>query len=175
VTGDAGGPGARSDTDDVVALARLQARYADVVTRRAWPELHDVFRPDATVVVDTVTSPARTLTGPGELGAFVGGAVERFDHFTFVILNAVVDVGAGGDPDAAEGRMFMCEIRHETARDEWSYAHGVYSDRYAHLDGRWWFTSRRYRSMARTGPEAAVLGLPPGLGPLGSLGGPAVP
>jgi hypothetical protein len=168
VTGTAGGRSGRSETDDVVALARLQSRYADVVTRRAWDELGDIFRPDATVVVDTVTSPARTLVGPREFGAFVARAVERFDHFTFVILNAVVDVGAGGDPDAAEGRMFMCEIRHDTARDEWTYAHGVYSDRYRYVDGRWWFAGRRYRSMARTGPDAAVLGLPPGLGPLGS-------
>lgn len=173
MTGTAGGRSGRSETDDVVALARLQSRYADVVTRRAWDELHDIFRPDATVVVDTVTSPAWTLTGPGEFGAFVAGAVERFDHFTFVILNAVVDVGAGGDPDTAEGRMFMCEIRHETARDEWTYAHGVYSDLFRHVDGRWWFASRSYRSMARTGPDAAVLGLPPGLGPLGGLSTPS--
>jgi hypothetical protein len=35
-----------TETDDVVALWRLQARYADVITRRAWPELGDLFRPD---------------------------------------------------------------------------------------------------------------------------------
>jgi hypothetical protein len=157
----------RSETDDVVALWRLQSRYADIVTRRAWSEMHEVFRPDTTVHIDTVTAPARTTTGPDEFAQFVTQAIERFDHFAFVILNSVVDVGVDGDPDTAEGRIFMCEIRHETAIDMWHDAHGVYSDRYRRSDGRWWFAERRYRSMARTGPESVVLGVPTGLGPLG--------
>jgi hypothetical protein len=156
-----------TETDDVVALWRLQSRYADIVTRRAWSEMPEVFLPDTTVHVDTVTAPARTTTGPDEFGRFVAQAIERFDHFTFVILNSVVDLGTGGDPDAAEGRTFMCEIRHETALDLWHDAHGVYSDHYRRIDGRWWFAARRYRSMARTGPESVVLGVPAGLGPLG--------
>ena len=157
----------RSETDDVVALWRLQARYADVVTRRAWSEMHELFRPDTPVHIDTVTAPARITSGPDEFVRFVARSLERFDHFAFVILNSVVDVAVDGDPDAAEGRIFMCEIRHETALDMWHNAYGVYSDRYRRVDGRWWFAERRYRSMGRTGPESEVLGLPPGLGPLG--------
>ena len=162
-----GSSAASSETDDVVALWRLQSRYADVVTRRAWSEMGELFRPDTTVHIDTVTAPARTTTGPDEFAAFVAGSLERFDHFAFVILNTVLDVAVGGDPDAAEGRIFMCEIRHETALDMWHNAYGVYSDRYRRIDGRWWFAGRRYRSMARTGPESVVLGVPAGLGPLG--------
>ena len=150
------------DTRDVVALWRLQSAYADVVTRRAWDELPALFLPTATVEVDTVTAPARSFTGPADFGAFVAAAVERFDHFTFVILNTVVDV-AGDD---ATGRIFMCEIRHEAPTDGWTYAHGVYQDRYRRHEGRWWFAERRYRSMARTGPVPAVLGLPADLPPI---------
>jgi hypothetical protein len=157
----------RSETDAVVALWRLQSRYADIVTRRAWSEIHEIFRPDATVQIDTVTAPAVTTTGPDEFVRFVAASLERFDHFAFVILNSVVDVALDGDPDAAEGRIFMAEIRHETAIDMWHNAYGVYSDRYRRVDGRWWFAERRYRSMGRTGPESAVLGVPAGLGPLG--------
>ena len=62
------------------------------------------------------------LTGPDALGAFIETAIERFDHFSFVILNTVVDV----DADTARGRIFMCEIRHDTASDEWTIAHGLY-------------------------------------------------
>lgn len=156
-----------SETDDVVALWRLQAQYADVVTRRAWPEMDDLFLADTPVHIDTVTSPAITTTGPAEFSQFVAASLERFDHFTFVILNTVVDTGTGGDPDLAEGRIFMCEIRHETALDMWHNAYGVYSDRYRRVDGCWRFAERRYRSMGRTGPESVVLGLPAGLGPLG--------
>ena len=64
-------------TDHVVALWRLQSRYADVVTRRAWPELHELFRPDTTVHIDTVTAPVREVTGPDAFGTFVGAAIER--------------------------------------------------------------------------------------------------
>ena len=142
-----------TETDDVVSLWRLQAKYADIVTRRAWPELHDVFRPDAPVEVDTVSAPARTFVGPEAFAAFVAGAIERFDHFEFVILNTVVDVTSATE---ATGRIFMCEIRHHREPDTWSTAYGCYEDSYALVDGRWWFAERRYRSMARTGPGAAI-------------------
>ena len=151
-------------TRDVVALWRLQSAYADVVTRRAWSELHDLFLPTTTVLVDTVTAPARTFTGPDELGGFIGAAIERYDYFAFVILNTVVDVdGEADDGHTASGRIFMCEVRHEAAGDAWHNAYGVYQDRYRKIDGRWWFAERRYRSMARTGPVPAVPGLPPDL------------
>ena len=151
------------DTDDVVALWRLQSAYADVVTRRAWGELSDLFLPDAPVELDLVAAPVRTLRGPEELGAFIGGAVERFDHFAFVILNTVVDLvpPAGGSPASeATGRIFMCEVRHERDTDAWSTAHGLYRDRYRQVGGRWRFAGRRYRSLARQGPTTAILGLP---------------
>jgi hypothetical protein len=154
----------RTETDDVVALWRLQSRYADVITRRAWPELTELFLPDTTVHVDTVTAPARTFVGPGAFGEFVAGAIARFDHFTFVILNTVVELDG---PTDARGRIFMCEVRHDEASDTWQNAHGVYQDRYRQDAGRWWFAERRYRSLARTGPAGEVLGLPPDLPPLG--------
>jgi hypothetical protein len=160
----------RSETDDVVALGRLQARYADVVTRRAWPELAELFRSDTTVDLDVVTAPPRSITGPQALAELIGPSIERFDHFTFVILNSVVEVepaADGGSATAASGRIFMCEVRHDRASDTWPIAHGLYQDRYRHEDGRWWFAHRSYRSLARMGPGGVVLGLPEGLGPLG--------
>jgi hypothetical protein len=160
----------RTETDDVVALWRLQSAYADVITRRAWADLEELFLPDTEVHVDTVTTPPRTFVGPSAFGDFVAGAIARFDHFAFVILNTVVELdpaAAGGEATTARGRIFMCEVRHDEATDSWQNAHGVYQDRYRHLDGRWWFADRRYRSMARTGPGGEVLGLPPDLPPIG--------
>jgi hypothetical protein len=159
-----------TETEDVVALWRLQARYADIVTRRAWPELVELFRPHTSVEIDTVTTPVRTTTGPADFGACVDQAIARFDHFTFVILNSVVELDDAPDgeaPTGARGRIFMCELRHDAASGTWQDAHGVYQDRYERHDGRWWFGQRRYRSLARTGPAGQVLGLPPGLDPLG--------
>jgi SnoaL-like domain len=167
MTGDPDRP-VPDDTRDVVALWRLQSAYADVVTRRAWDELHGLFLPTTTVEVDTVTSPVRTFTGPADFGAFVAAAIERYDHFAFVILNTVVDVDPGGDDGS--GRIFMCEIRHDAVSDDWHTAYGLYQDRYRRQDGRWWFSTRHYRSLARTGPTPAVLGLPPTLPPIPPTG-----
>jgi len=151
---------ADTETDDVVAIWRLQSSYADIVNRRAWPELHGVFLPDITIDLDIVTAEPFQLVGPDALGSFVGESIEKFDHFSFVILNTVVDLE--GD-DRAKGRIFMMEVRHETATDTWPNALGVYQDQYVKRDGRWWIESRRYRSLARQGPEGVVLGPAPNL------------
>jgi hypothetical protein len=161
-----------TETDHVVALWRLQSAYADVVTRRAWDELGRLFLPAAEVHLDLINNPSLTVTGPGDLGRFIGTSIERFDHFTFVVLNTVVelDTDAVDDPGlatAASGRIFMCEIRHETSIDAWHNVYGIYQDTYRRVDGRWWIADRRYRSISRQGPDAAVFGVPPGLGPLG--------
>ncbi|MFZ4517424.1 MAG: nuclear transport factor 2 family protein [Microthrixaceae bacterium] len=148
------------DLVDRDAIRELQARYADVVTRRAWPELTGLFLPDAEVRIDTVTRDPFTVTGPGELGRFIGGAVERFDFFEFVILNSLVELRVGGDPDAAAARMFMCEQRRAAADGGWSTAYGLYRDDYGRLDGRWWFTGRSYRSLARSGADGGAFPFP---------------
>ena len=54
----------------------------------------------------------------------------------------------------------MCEIRHLAEDDEWSTAYGLYQDRYRKIDGTWWVTERRYRSLARTGLNAGIFGMP---------------
>jgi len=124
------------------------------VTRRAWPELADLFEPDARVRVDTVTAPARQLTGPDELGEFIGGAVERFAFFELVVLNARISSGTGGDPDRACARVLINEIRQDH-EGEWSSTYGVYHDELRRAPGDhsvgWRFARRNYQSLARTG------------------------
>ena len=60
---------ADTETDDVVAIWRLQSSYADIVNRRAWPELHGVFLPDITIDLDIVTAEPFQLVGPDALGS----------------------------------------------------------------------------------------------------------
>jgi hypothetical protein len=141
---------AMSDTDDHVALTRLQSAYADVVSRRAWPELAELFLEDAPVHIDMVTRDAIDVVGPQALGEFIGGAVERFEFFEFVALNIRTSLANGGDPDRAGARVFMCEIRRDVGTGDWSTAYGVYHDRYQRVDGRWWFAQRDYQSLTRT-------------------------
>lgn len=140
-----------SETEDYVAITRLQAAYADVVNRRAWPELAELFLPDAPITVDTVTNPPVELTGPEELGAFIGRAIERFEFFEFVILNSRVWTTVDGDADAARARMFMCELRQDAATGHASQAFGVYHDDYRRTPDGFLFARRRYQSLARTG------------------------
>jgi hypothetical protein len=140
-----------SETADYVAITRLQNAYADAVTRRAWTEFHDMFLAGAPVRVDTVTNPVIALTGPQELGDFIGNAVERFEFFEFVPLSTRVFLRAGGDADRATARLYICELRQDAASGHSTQAFGVYQDDYRRVDGRWWFAARSYQSLARSG------------------------
>jgi ketosteroid isomerase-like protein len=155
-----GGPDLRAVADRL-AVEDLTSRYADVVTRRAWPELAELLLPDAVVTVETVTRPTFTVTGPEELGRFVAGAVEHFDFFEFVVLNRVVDVAVDGDADRATGRLFICELRQHVDTGRSTRAFGRYTDDYRRVGGRWWIAGRAYRSMARSAlsspPDLEVL------------------
>lgn len=144
---------------DYLAIRRLQDAYADVVTRRAWAELRDLFTDDCEIVVDLRAGDPHVLVGPVALGEFIGGAIERFSHFQFVVLGTRVDV-ATGDADKASARLYMCEIRQRADDGHQSIAYGVYHDDYARRDGRWQFARRRYHSLARTGPDLAVFPFP---------------
>lgn len=146
------------DALSFLAITRLQAAYADVVTRRAWPELEPLFVEGAPVHVDTVTNPVRTFHGAAEIGAFIDGAIAGFELFEFVILNTVVDVAP--DCRTATGRLYMVELRQDRASGRWTNAFGLYRDDYVRGDdGRWRFAERRYQSLARTG-RAEVFPLP---------------
>jgi hypothetical protein len=138
-----------SDDTDYVGVRRLQDAYADVVTRRAWPELADLFLPDAVVEVDTRTNEPLRFEGPEALGRVIGDAIERFAFFEFVILNSIVRLNADGAFDRAAARVYMCELRTDRETGEWINAFGVYHDRYRKQDGRWWFEHRQYSSLGR--------------------------
>lgn len=153
-------PAVLAETVAWVAISRLQRAYADVVNRRAWAELRELFTPDCPIRVDTVTNPPFDFTGPDEIGAFIGGAIEQFDFFEFVILNSHIEIDS--TCTTASARVFMCELRQDAATGSASEAFGLYRDTYRCIEGRWWFAARSYRSMRRTG-RAPVFGLPEGL------------
>jgi hypothetical protein len=151
------------ETIDYIAVRRLQNAYADIVTRRAWAELHDVFVPDIEVVLDTRRGEPLRLRGPQAVGDFIAQAIAEFDFFEFVILNTRVLLGGstGGDPDVASARMWMNELRHEQAAGgRWTLVYGLYQDEFRRIDGQWWFAGRRYQSLARTARDFDVFPMP---------------
>lgn len=142
---------ADAETVAWVALRRLQDRYADIVTRRAWPELGEVLRPACAI---TIALPDRTidLSGPDGLAEFIAPTMAQFSFFQFVILNTVFDIEATAGTAAA--RMFMQEARQSAETGRRADTFGVYHDRFERDDGgRWWFASRHYRTVARTSAD----------------------
>src|SRR3954451_9919937 len=91
-----------------LAITRLQGRYGDAVTRRAWAELEPMFEPDCTVRLDLRGGVVREFVGPTEIGAFIGASIERFEFFAFTIVNTVVDIGPDGSE--ATGRLYIREL-----------------------------------------------------------------
>ena len=138
------------ETLDYAAICRLQAAYADAVTRRAWSELDELFLEGAPISVDTVTNAPIELVGASGIGGFIAGAIERFEFFELVILNVHVTAGVD-DADNARSRSFTCELRQDVASGHWTNAFGVYHDDVRRVDGHWRYARRRYQSLARTG------------------------
>jgi hypothetical protein len=146
---------------DYVAIQRLQASYADIVTRRAWPELAEIFVADATVTIDTLTREPFVLRTPAEIGQFIDSSIEQFDFFEFVILNTVIEFGPEGG-GTATARLYMAELRHTREGGRRSTAYGLYRDSYVKEGEDWLIAGRRYRSAARTAAhELDVFGFAP--------------
>ncbi len=141
------------DTDAYIALRRLQNRYADIVTRRAWAELSEIFRPDCPLELE-LGDRSEVQVGPDAVGAFIGSSIEKFSFFQFVILNTVIEVDDAAGRAAA--RMYIHELRQQKDTGRRSDAYGVYHDRFERdASGRWWFALRRYGSFSRTAPQEA--------------------
>ncbi len=133
-----------------IAITRLQAEYADVVTRRAWDEVDELFTAESKVYLNLVTAPPLEYSGRGGIGPFIATSIERFEYFQFIIRNATVKVA---DENNATGRMYMSELRQDAASGGWSTIYGIYHDTYRRDsgDGKWRFAERQYQSLARTG------------------------
>ena len=146
-----------------VAIGRLQAAYADAVSRQAWPDVTACFEPDAVVRIDVRAAEREPfeLVGPDELVAFIARALEPFTFFEMAILNATVEPDGG----TATGRVYICELRCD-AEGGWTEAYGVYHDRYRRTDDGWRIAGRQYHSLARRGPTTEGLPFPPG--PIGA-------
>ena len=136
-------------TRAVVAIQRLQAAYADAVTRRDWdgrPRRCSSPTPSSTSTPAPATrSPSRV---PTRSSTFIDQAIAAFAFFEFTILNATVESTATRPPAACTSASSG-----STATGAWSEAYGLYRDRYRRRDGAWRIAGRRYSSLARRGPE----------------------
>ena len=150
------------ETVDYIAVRRLQDAYADIVTRRAWSELDEIFLPDVRLTLDRRTIEPLVLDGPAAIGDFIDRAISGLDFFEFVVLNTRVHLRHLGDDDRAVARLYMSELRHDAASGRWNTVYGVYHDVHRRVEGRWWFAERRYHSLARTARDFDVFTFPTG-------------
>jgi hypothetical protein len=157
------------DTADYLAIRRLQNRYADIVTRRAWAELHELMAPSCTLDLD-LGDRQLAFAGPDAIGTFIDESIQRFSFFHFVPLNTVIDIDV--PTGRADARLWMVELRQNVADGRRTDAYGLYRDQLERdAGGRWRLTARRYSSFSRTAdPDADVdqliFPLPPDLGSL---------
>ena len=158
-----------SRLQDESAIRALQARYADICSRRDFSELPEVISADARIQLD-LRGKSMAFDGPTELGEFIEASISVFDFFQFVIRNIVFHISDAPQPTRASTRTWMSELRHHRESGQWSTIFGVYHDRYESRGGDWRICSRRYHSLARIAhalEDCVVFEFPEGEGALG--------
>jgi hypothetical protein len=140
--------------DDLVhlAISRLTQRYADVVMRRAWDEMHLLTLPDAVFSFELPSGQTLRFVGPDAIGEFGKHATDSFDFYSYVPLNLVVDVE---ELTTASGRFTSLEHGVDRTTGTWHEFFGHYDDRYVRDAGTWRFASRKFRTLmtrAHPGP-----------------------
>ncbi len=133
------------ETQDYLAIQRLQRAYADVATRGAWQEVAALLTPDAGISFDTRSGRVFEIQGAEEFGAFGARMTGGFGFYEYIPLNFVVEFGDG----VAHGRSYSLEVAQDAGSGAWIEFYGVYDDDYARIDGVWRFTARRYRTYGR--------------------------
>ena len=133
--------------DDLVylAIARLLGRYADIATRKAWPEFPPLATPDARFTFDTARGVVEVV-GPDAFAEFGAQSLEGFTFYEYIPLNHVVQVDSA---EAARGRVYSFEVGEQRDRGAWATFYGLYHDDYVCVDGAWRFASRHYQALAR--------------------------
>lgn len=142
------------ETDDYIAIRRLQDRYADTCSRRAWSEFPGLFVPESSVTL-SLGDRQLVFQGPDAFADFIDEQLRQFSFFQFVIRNSVIDLGGARDPDSATGRMWISEFRCHTDDQHWSTIFGLYQDHYRRTPDGWRFERRLYNSLAR--PDEGIV------------------
>ena len=129
-----------------LGVMELHATYADIASRRAWPEMTTIVRPDAPFTFSFGAGDPVELMGPEQLAEFGQTATAAFDFYSYQPLNVVLT----DDRDtSASGRFYAREVATLTPSGEWTELYGLYDDEYMWFDGRWWFAQRRFRVLAQ--------------------------
>ena len=104
------------DSQDYLAIMRLQRSYADIATRAAWKEVASLATPDARFSFDTHSGTVFEMNGPVAFGEFGARMTKSFTFYEYIPLNFVVTIGPDG---TAEGRSFSLEVAEDGETGDW--------------------------------------------------------
>jgi len=128
-----------------LAIMRLHRAYADLATRRAWPEIASLATPDARFSFDVRSGSPIEVIGAEAFGAFGAQSTGRFSFYEYIPLNTVVAIGTG----TARGRSYSLEVGEDRETRAWINYYGLYHDDYLLFDGAWRFARRQYQTLGR--------------------------
>ena len=140
---------------DRIAIADLNHRFADAITRMDVEACASMFTEDAEIVVTNWD----TFTGRDEILRSLRELLSGWEGIVFTNHSGVADI----DGDVATGQWYLREFGIKF--DEEFDISGVYHDTYRRVDGQWCFTSRRYDTLhLRRAGQIAVTRFPADLG-----------
>jgi len=122
---------------DRLAIADLNHRFGDAITRMDVASCADMFTPDAEIVVTNWD----TFTGRDEIIRSLRELLSGWTGIVFTNHTGIADV----DGDTATGQWYIREFGIKF--DEEYDISGVYHDTYRRDDGAWRFASRRYDTL----------------------------
>jgi len=129
-----------------LAVMRLQRAYADIATRRAWPEIASLATPDARFSFDTRSGGVVEVVGAEAFGEFGARMTAHFSFYEYIPLNTVVTIGTTA---TARGRSYSLEVCEDRDTRAWINVYGFYQDDYVLFDGTWRFARRHYQTLGR--------------------------
>jgi hypothetical protein len=140
-----------------LAIMRLQRAYADIATRKAWPEFAALATPDARFSFDTHSGEVIEVVGADAFTEFGAKMTDRFSFYEYVPLNFVVEIDPAG---TARGRAYSFEIGQDRDTGDVITFYGMYHDDYARVDGTWLFSRRQYQTFARQTGDGPMTSYP---------------
>jgi ketosteroid isomerase-like protein len=142
---------APDDVVDELAIRSLVAHFADVVNRRAYAEVVEIWAPDGIWEVPGF----HDAVGPGAIAGRLKGLLEKHEGLVQLVHSGRVWV----DGDFALGRWYISELTRGTDGRTRMFA-GVYHDEVVRLPIGWRFARRRYDSLLRVEADLESVATP---------------
>lgn len=136
-------------------IRELVATFADVVNRKATVEMHQLFTPNAELVITGLG----TYAGVQAIIDFLDDILGLWSGIVQAVHSGLVVLPRCPHPEQANGRWYLSEFGVKEGVD--TYAGGVYSDDYVRTNHGFRFARRRFDLLyLRSGSSATAYPFP---------------